>query len=72
MSVTVLKAVPAVAFAGAVTLKWSAPAAPTLIVAVPVADVWTVSFTVTVGVPAVLSVTPFVNVCEPLSPATKV
>ena len=68
---TVLKAEPAVALAGAVTLKWSAPAALTLIVAVPVVDVWTVSFTVTVWLPAVLSVTPFVNVCEPLSPATK-
>ena len=36
MSVTVLKAVPAVAVAGAVTLKWSAAAGLTEIVAVPV------------------------------------
>ena len=40
-----LKEVPAVALAGAVTLKWSAAAGATLIVAVPVADCWPVSFT---------------------------
>ena len=48
MSVTVLKAVPAVAIAGAVTLKWWAAAALTPIVAVPVLAFPTVSFTVTV------------------------
>ena len=55
---TVLKAVPAVAFAGAVTLKWSAPAGPTEIVAVPVLEVWAVSFTVTVWSRLSSSVTP--------------
>ena len=56
MSVTVLKAVPAVAVAGAVTLKWSAAAGLTEIVAVPVFDVCDVSLTVTVWLPAVFSV----------------
>ena len=64
-------AVPTVALAGAVTEKWVAAPALTMIAAdVPVTLLVAVSVAVIVWFPAVLRVTP-AKVCTPLSPATK-
>ncbi|HEX3224464.1 MAG TPA: hypothetical protein VHQ89_00065, partial [Gaiellaceae bacterium] len=58
-----LNADPAVALAGAVTLRDATPAAPTAIVElVPVMVPVTVSVAVRVRLPACVRVTPFVNV----------
>ena len=48
-----------------------AAAGETETVAEPVAEVWTVSLTLTVWLPEVLRLTALVKVWEPLSPATK-
>ena len=66
-----LKAEPAVAVAGALTLKWLAAAADVLMPPeVPAIELVTVSVAVTVWLPAVLSVT--LNVCTPRSDGWKV
>ena len=68
-----LKAEPAVAFAGAVTVKVAAEAGATAIVPlVPLIVPVTMSVAVTVRLPACVRVTPFVNVCTPLSLPTNV
>jgi len=51
---------------------FAAAALTTILPLVPVMLLVTVSVAVTVWLPAVLNVTPVVNVCTPLSPATKV
>jgi hypothetical protein len=71
-TLVVVNAVPAVAPAGAVTTKWSRPAALTLTVALPVALLNTTSLTTTVWLAAVFSTMPFAKVCDPESPAPNV
>src|SRR5690349_7015323 len=72
LAVTVtLKAVPAVALAGAPTVSVLAAAAATVIVPLtPVIEPVTVSVAVTVWLPEVFNVT--LSVCMPASPETKV
>ena len=69
----VLNALPAVAFAGAVTVSVVAAAASTVICrSSPLIEPVTVSVAVTVWLPAVRQGDAFVNVCTPLSPPMKV
>jgi hypothetical protein len=64
---------PAVALAGALTLKWvAAPAETAMVPEVPVVPEETVSVAVMVWLPTVLRVAPEVNVWTPLSPARNV
>ena len=63
-----VKAVPAVAVAGALMLKVLAAAATTVTVALPLMDAVSVSVALTVCRPAVLRVAPPVKVCFPASP----
>ena len=65
-----LKALPAVALAGALTAKWVAAPGPTVIVLlVPVIELLLVSAAVIVWLPAVLRVA--LNIRDPASPAVK-
>ena len=68
-----LKAVPAVALAGAVTVSVDAPAGETEIAELtPVIVPVTVSVALTVRLPACVRRKALVKVCEPLSPPTNV
>ena len=70
--IVTVNALPAVAVPGALTAKCVAwAAATTLMDAVPVMVLVTVSVALIVCGPVVCSVAPFAKVCAPLSPAVK-